>query len=37
MTFIIIAILAALLLAACASGDDGIEDSVLRLTFDGES
>jgi hypothetical protein len=37
MTLVIIAILAALLLAACASGDDGIEDGVLRLTFDGES
>ena len=37
VTLVIIAILAALLLAACASGDDGIDDGVLRLTFDGES
>jgi hypothetical protein len=37
MTLVIVAILATLLLAACASGDDGIEDGVLRLTFDGES
>lgn len=34
---VIISILATLLLAACASGDEGIEDGVLRLTFDGES
>ena len=37
VTLVIIAILAALLLTACASGDDDIEDGVLRLTFDGES
>ena len=37
MTLVIIAILAALLLTACASGEIDIEDGVLRLTFDGES
>ncbi len=37
MTLVIVAILATLLLGACASGDDGIEDGVLHLTFDGES
>jgi hypothetical protein len=37
VTLVIIAILAALLLTACASGDDDIEDGVLHLTFDGES
>jgi hypothetical protein len=37
MTLVIIANLATLLLAACTSGDDGIEDGVLSITFDGES
>ena len=27
----------ALLLTACGGGDEGVEDGVLRLTFDGES
>jgi hypothetical protein len=37
MMLIIITIMVALLLVACPRGDDGIDDGVLCLTFDGES